>query len=158
MNAYVARRRGTAGCEIVSPEGKVIAWTTDEYWGSLVAWLLNGTNVVARPLPTKSEDLPDDQEPTAREAISHLAFHGVALGWDLPGETSEAVKKLIATYFSDGEIASTLSEMACRYVMKALADDHLGISGIEIASASPSRDVGVRHHQDEIGEETRPDE
>ncbi len=95
---------------------------------------------MGRPLPTKSEELSDDPEPTAREAISHLAYNGISFEWDLPGEPSEAVRRLIEPYFSDGEIVRTLGDLACRYVMKALADDHLGITGITIPEKAPKPD------------------
>jgi hypothetical protein len=94
-------------------------------------------NVPTEANPAGTQDDPgghsrEDLEATAREAISHLSYHDLVFRWDLPGEPSEAVKRLVASYFQDGEIVSTLSHLACRYVMKALADDHLGISGIEI--------------------------
>jgi hypothetical protein len=41
---------------------------------------------------------------------------------------------------ADGEVASTLSELACRYVMKAIADDHLGLGKIEIPEKAPEPD------------------
>jgi len=166
MDTYVARQSGTVGHEILA-DGEVVAWTVDEAWAAIVVALLNGTphQVPGTPCsaPSAAESVcPNgiaDTEATAREAISHLAFHGLAIRWDLPGEPSQAVEKLVATYFSDGEIVGTLSELACRYAMKALADDHLGLDKIEIPETdSPARspDVAMRQRQGEIGEEIRP--
>jgi len=154
VETYTARQCGTTGHKILA-DGEVVAWTVDGTWAAVIVELLNGApHRVPRPLPdartaTESVSADDaaDSEATAREAISHLAFHGVALRWGLPGEPSEAVKKLVVTYFSDGEIAGTLSELACRHVMKALADDHLGLGKIEIPetdSATRSRDAVMR--------------
>ncbi len=144
IGEFCARASGTEGCEMLSPDGEIVAWTTDGWWAAVIVRLLNAAEerdlhllrAVSDESATGKTDLPgvgdskaadgDDSEATAREAISHLAFHGLALRWDLPGEPSEAVRRLVATYFSDGEIVGTLSELACRYVMKALADDHLG--------------------------------
>jgi hypothetical protein len=78
-----------------------------------------------------------DNEATAREAISHLAYNGLALRWDLPGEPSDEVRSLVASHFREDEIVETLSELACRYAMKRLADDHLGLSGIELSEEAP---------------------
>ena len=39
------------------------------------------------------EPKAQDMEDTAREAISHLAFHGLRIRWDIPGEPSEAGEK-----------------------------------------------------------------
>jgi hypothetical protein len=147
MDTYVARRSGTTGHEILA-DGEVVAWTVDETWAAVIIGLLNGTpHQVPRSLRsarTATDNVcPNgmaDTEATAREAISHLAFNGLALGWDLPGEPSEAVRSLVATYFRDGEIVGTLGDLACRYVMKALADDYLGISGIEIPEEAPRPD------------------
>lgn len=168
MHIYVARRSGMTNHEILA-DGEVVAWTVDGTWAAIVVALLNGTpHQVPEPLlpalpasASISADGAADTEPTAREAISHLAYEGISLRWDIPGEPSEAVRRLVATYFSDGEIVGTLSELACRYVMKALADEHLGITGITIPETDPparSRDTADRRRQDEIGEEIPPPE
>ena len=152
MGTYVVRRSGTAGHEILA-EDEVVAWTVDGTWAAIVVALLNSAphHIPGTPCsaPSAAESVfPNgiaDTEATAREAISHLAFHGVALGWDLPGEPSDEVRSLVATYFSDGEIVGTLGDLACRCVMKALADDHLGITGITI----PETDSAARNGRDE---------
>ena len=35
------RRSGTAGCEILNPDGEVVAWTVEELWAALIVALLN---------------------------------------------------------------------------------------------------------------------
>jgi len=145
MDTYVARRSGTVGHEILA-DGEIVAKTVDERWAAIVVALLNGApHQVPGSLRSAGRETPcadnlADTEAIAREAISHLAFKGISLRWDLPGEPSEAVRRLVTSYFQDGEIVGTLSELACRYVMKALADDHLGISGIEIPEETPRAD------------------
>jgi hypothetical protein len=42
--AYMFRRVGTTGCEIVSPAGLVIAWTVDEATAAVIVGLLNRVN------------------------------------------------------------------------------------------------------------------
>ena len=148
MNAYVARRRGMVGHGILA-DGEVMAWTVDGRWAATVVALLNGAEALCpKRLPKCPKagndpggDVDMDTEATARKAISHLAYNGISLRWDFPGEPSDEVEKLVATYFSDGAIVKTLSDLACRYVMKALADDYLGITGIEI----PETDSVARH-------------
>jgi hypothetical protein len=39
-SSFIVRRVATAGHEILSPQGEVIAWTTDGYWASLIVGLL----------------------------------------------------------------------------------------------------------------------
>jgi len=143
---FAARRVGTTGHEIVGPQGEIVAWTVDERWAAVIVGLLNGTpHQVRGSLRTARRKTPcaddvADTDATAREAISHLAFHGVSLRWNLPGGPSEAVRRLVASYFRDGEIVlGTLSELACRYVMRRLADDHLVLGGIEFPEESPGR-------------------
>jgi hypothetical protein len=148
--SFAARRIGTTGHEIVSPQGEVVAWTVDERWAAIVVALLNGAphqdpgSLRSARRETPCADNVADTEATAREAISHLAYDSISLQWNLPGELSEAVRSLVATYFQDGEIVRTLGNLACRYVMKALADDHLGITGIEF----PGIDSAARNERD----------
>jgi hypothetical protein len=157
MGTYTARQSGTVGHEILA-DGEVVAWTVDERWAAVIVGLLNGApHHIPRSLRsarTATDNVcPNgmaDSEPTAREAISHLAFNGISLRWDFAGEPSDEVRKLVGSYFQDGEIVGTLGDLACRYVMKALADDHLGITGITI----PETDSAARNERDE----TRPPE
>ena len=39
---YVARASGSVGCEILDPDGEVVAWTVDGWWGATIVGLLNG--------------------------------------------------------------------------------------------------------------------
>ena len=71
-------------------------------------------------------------ELTAREAISHLIYNGLALRFHLPGEPSEEIRKMVEPYLLDDEMGETLANLATKYVMKRLADDHLRMSWIEI--------------------------
>ena len=138
---FQARASGKTGCEVLDPHGEAIAWTEDGWWAATIVRLLNGADerdLVGVAPDIGAEDASEaengeDIGATAREAISHLAYHGVALRWDLPGEASKAVRSMVKSYLKD----ETLSDLACRYVMKRLADDHLGISGIEIPEESP---------------------
>jgi len=38
---YSYRKSGMAGCELLNLDGKVFAWTLDEYWAVLIVALLN---------------------------------------------------------------------------------------------------------------------
>jgi hypothetical protein len=40
-NGFSYRRSGTAGCEIINPDGQVFAWAVDECWAVLIVALLN---------------------------------------------------------------------------------------------------------------------
>ena len=42
VGPYTARRIGTTGCEIIDPDGEVIAWTVDDHWAGIITALLNG--------------------------------------------------------------------------------------------------------------------
>ena len=44
-SAFTARRVGTSGHEIMSPQGEVIAWTVDAAWAAVIAGLLNRVDV-----------------------------------------------------------------------------------------------------------------
>ena len=148
MDDYTARRSGTTGHEILNSEGMVVAWA-NEYWAAIIVALLNDakerglhlfrymSGAAVRSADSSSENCSqtrvDDPEATAREAISHLAYNGLSVRCELAGEPSDAVLGLVESYLSDPEIGETLSDLACRYVMRRLADDHLGLGGIEIA-------------------------
>ena len=47
---FSSRLVGTAGCEIVGPDG-VIGWTVDSAWAVLVVTLLNGAEEVSLTPP-----------------------------------------------------------------------------------------------------------
>ncbi len=129
--SFGSRQVGTTGHEILNREGKIVAWTMDGLWAAIIVGLLNGLD--RRPVPDASPPMTsgDDTEATAREAIGHLAHNGLAVRWELPGEPSEAVAELVESCLADGKVGETVGELGCRYVMKRLADDWLGISGIE---------------------------
>ncbi len=44
---FTARLVGSAGHEILNPDGEVVAWTVDGYWAAVVTALLNDKE--ARP-------------------------------------------------------------------------------------------------------------
>jgi hypothetical protein len=160
---YTARRSGTTGHEILNPDGEVICWTVDGGWAETIVGLLNrvGGHRTGTPPTTPSSDAADirppggpgipDIEPTARQAISHLAYNGLSVRCELAGEPSDAVRSMVESYFRDGEILATASELACRYVMRRLADDHLGLGRIEITDDSRHEDPGVRRMPREDG-------
>lgn len=155
MDSYTAQACGTTGHEILGPNGDVVAWTVDGYWGTLIAALLNESEqhglVHPRPVTpggAKScgtsktvEEVGDPPEPVdheqlARAAVVHLAYNGLNVSWELPGDPSEAIREMVEKYFRDGEIVETLGDLAVEYVMKSLADDHLGFCGIDIPEES----------------------
>ncbi len=148
MDGYTARASGSVGCEIMNPDGEIVAWTTDGWWAAVIVALLNGDEERGLHLSRDilGEDVgianispegAEDSEATAREAISHLAYNGLSVRCELAGDPSDAVTSMVESCFRDGEIAAVLSDLACRYVMRRLADDHLGLGGIEIAADVP---------------------
>jgi hypothetical protein len=143
MDGYTARASGSVGCEIMNPDGEIVAWTTDgRRAATLVALLNDAQERGLRPfrdmsgeaigIANISPDGAEDSEAIAREAISHLAYHGLALRFDLPGTPSDAVRNMVESYLSDPEIGETLSDSACQYVIRRLADDHLGLRAIDM--------------------------
>jgi len=52
---YTHRRSGTCGCELLDPEGMVIAWTTDAGWAGLIVGLLNQAAPFQSPFTTEEE-------------------------------------------------------------------------------------------------------
>jgi len=38
---YSYRKSGMAGCELLTPDGEVFAWTLDVYWAAFIVALLN---------------------------------------------------------------------------------------------------------------------
>ena len=55
MTDFTFRKSGTCGCELLGPDGLVVAWTVDVGWAALIVGLLNGsgnlTQVSERPRP-----------------------------------------------------------------------------------------------------------
>jgi hypothetical protein len=159
IGEYVARASGSVGCEILDPGGEVVAWTVDGWWAATIVALLNGAEshgpgcpVAKRvedakePLPVSGVTVgeagnpPEDLEPTAREAISHLAYNGLAIRWEIPGGPSEAVRNMVEPYLGDPEMVETLSDLATKYTMKRLADDHLGLGALVLPEETGRRD------------------
>jgi hypothetical protein len=156
--SFTARLVGSTGHEILR-DAEVVAWTIDGYWAAVIVALLNGRG--AHPGPMKLGDakelsaatlgtlnetgkppVPGDPEEIARDAISHLSYNGLALRWEIPGEPSEAVRALVASYLTDGEIGDTMSDLVSRYVMQQLADDHLGLRAIEMPEEGQGPSTG----------------
>ena len=88
--------------------------------------------------------MDDDPKATARKAISHLAYDGLTGRWEIPGELSEAARALVEYDLADGEIGETLEYFATKYVMKRLADDHLGLRGFEMTDSGETRPPASR--------------
>ncbi len=134
-SAFTTRRVGTTGHEIVTQQGTVIGWTVDASWAAILVALLNDTT-------TGSGEQADsfairgngDTEEVARRAIEYLAYKepAVTLAFDKTAPPSPQVRDLVAPYLHDAtaEVAKALSH----YLMKRLADDHLGFGGIDISS------------------------
>ena len=49
MSEFSYRRSGTNGCEIIDPDGLVIAWTVDPAWAGVIVGLLNWTEIAKGP-------------------------------------------------------------------------------------------------------------
>ena len=75
----------------------------------------------------------EDREQAARRAIEYLTDHNLVFNWGFAADNlpSETVRNLIAGYFIDGEIATTLSQLVVRYLMKSLAEEYLRIGTYE---------------------------
>jgi hypothetical protein len=102
-----------------------------------------------------SDDVGQDTEATARDAIGHLAFNGLALRWDLPGEPSQAVRSMVEYYRNDPETGETLSELACKYFMQQLVTDQLKLGNLEMSG--PALAAHRRDERQRQGEtRTRP--
>ena len=41
MTEFTFRKSGTCGCELLGPDGLVVAWTVDVGWAALIVSLLN---------------------------------------------------------------------------------------------------------------------
>lgn len=42
MTMFHYRQSGTTGCELLDPDGRVVAWTVDAGWAGIIVGLLNG--------------------------------------------------------------------------------------------------------------------
>jgi hypothetical protein len=79
-------------------------------------------------------DLGGEDNVVARRAIEYLAFHSpvVTVRFSEDDPPSEDIRRLMMPYM-DG-ISGDLGELVARYLMQSLANDHLGLSGIEIVT------------------------
>jgi len=161
MDDYSARRSGSVGYEILNSDGVVVAWANG-YWATIIVALLNDAEErglrLFRDMPGEavgianiSHEGAEDSEVTAREAISHLAYNGLRVRCELPGDPSDAVRSLVEPCLADPEIGEMFADLVCRYVMRRLADDHLGLGRIEITDDSRHEDPGVRRMPREDG-------
>ena len=66
----------------------------------------------------------------AWQAIDYLVEHDLVVKWSFPEAEppSEEVKRLIAPYFSDGEIERTTAGHLRDYLVERLEEDHLLIA------------------------------
>ena len=133
---FIARRVGTTGHEIINPEGVVVAWTVDEPWATIIVAVLN-------PAITGSGgEIQDctanggivDNEATARQAIEYLADHSPVVTVRFPADDSPSLQVMgvIEPYLHD--TAAEIGELLAGYAMNTLADDFLGLGGIDIPS------------------------
>ena len=62
----------------------------------------------------------------ARQAIDYLVQTDLVLKWGFPeaDPPPEGTKRLLAPYFSDGEIERTTSSLLCNYLVERLREDH----------------------------------
>jgi hypothetical protein len=73
-----------------------------------------------------------DNEQLAREAISYLMFHDLVFTWNFADDPpSEEIRRLIMPYM-DG-IQADFGNVVSRYLTSRLADDFLGLCGIDIS-------------------------
>lgn len=81
---------------------------------------------------TSKTDLGGDNEATARAAIEYLTYHipVITVSFSTDDPPSEEMRRLVAPYL-DG-ISGEVGELVARYLMQSLANDHLGLGGIEI--------------------------
>ncbi len=127
---FSARRVGNTGHEIRDPNGNVVAWTADEPWAAILVALLNTTitGTGAEAHECVAEDSGDKEE-TARRAIEYLADRALVVTCTFPadGPPSPKVRDLVEPYLrgARGEVGGLL----VRYVLRRLADEHLGLGG-----------------------------
>lgn len=64
------RQVATCGCEIIDPDGTVIAWTADDCWAAIIVRLLNETDHSGAAVVVGMDSLPEatccrcgDQQP-----------------------------------------------------------------------------------------------
>jgi hypothetical protein len=67
------------------------------------------------------------KERIAKKTIGYLEKYGLGCHWDLDGDPSPDVALLIFSYYFDGDTAKKLGTMACRYLMRRIAQDHPGL-------------------------------
>ena len=72
-----------------------------------------------------------DAEETARRAIEYLAGHDLVVAVTFPEDDppSPQVRALVKPYLRDAQ--AEVGDLLVRYLMRRLADDHLGLGGME---------------------------
>ena len=68
-----------------------------------------------------------DKADLARQAIDYLLEHDLALKWDFPqaDPPPEEIRRLIASYFDDGEIELDMALYLGDYLVERLEEDYL---------------------------------
>jgi hypothetical protein len=70
---FWARASGSVGCEIIDPDGEIVAWTADGWWAATIVGLLNGAEERGLPLPRSPKRrevrAPSLQPPMTTEEI-----------------------------------------------------------------------------------------
>jgi hypothetical protein len=61
IDAFAIRRVGTAGHEILDPDGNVVAWAVDEPWAMLIAAALNRAEAEGSTLKMQPRFLEDKE-------------------------------------------------------------------------------------------------
>ena len=66
-----------------------------------------------------------DKADLARQAIAYLEEHDLVLKWDFPqaDPPPEEIRRLLTSYFDDGEIERTTSGFLCDYLIERLDED-----------------------------------
>ena len=68
-----------------------------------------------------------DKARLARQAIDYLVQHDLVVRWHFPeaDPPPEEIKRLLTSYFTDGEIEATTSELLSNYLVTGLREDYL---------------------------------
>jgi hypothetical protein len=130
--AFSSRGVGTTGHEIRDPNGNIVAWAATEPWAAILVALLNTTvaDTDAEAQECVAEDSGDKEE-TARRAIEYLADRALVVTCTFPADDppSPQVRALVEPYLHDAQ--AEVGDLLVRYVLRRLADEHLGLGGIE---------------------------
>ena len=87
-----------------------------------------------------------DKAQLAQRAIDYLVQTDLVVRWDFPDDDPppEDIKRLLMSYFADGEIEVTTSELLCSYLVSGLREDYPSLdepsrSAHDHAPSSPRR-------------------